>query len=117
MPRKPRHAAPPRLEALEDRLTPSGVSESFDSTPAGAIPAGWAQWSSSGAAAFAVSSARALSTPDGLGVSASASTLSARSWVSASQPADVQASAAVYLSSPIPAQVLARGSNLNTSTP
>jgi hypothetical protein len=95
----------------------SGLSESFDTTAVGALPTGWAQWSSTGQAAFAATSAQSLSPPNGLGMNAPSSSLAARAWVAAPQPADVQVSASVYLNTLIPAQVLARGSNLNGSTP
>jgi hypothetical protein len=95
----------------------SGVSESFDGTAAGALPAGWSQWSSTGQAAFAVTTAQAVSAPNGLAMTAASSSLAARAWVAAPQPADVQVSASVRLDSLIPAQVLARGSNLNGAAP
>jgi hypothetical protein len=93
-----------------------GVTESFDGTAVGALPAGWAQWSSTGQGAFAVTAAQSLSPPNGLAVTAASSSLAARAWVAAPQPADVQVSASVYLGTLIPAQVLARGTNLNGAT-
>jgi hypothetical protein len=108
------------LEELEPRLAPTGslgIEESFDTTAPGSLPAGWSQWSSTGANAFAVSSAQSLSPPNSLAISSSASGMNARSWVSIAQPANEEVSAAVYLSSLIPVEVLARGSNLNTATP
>src|SRR5262249_53560818 len=66
---------------------------------------------------FAVSSARAVSAPNGLAVTASLSTTAARAWFNTAQPADVQVSADVYLDTLIPAQVFARGSGLNTTAP
>ena len=107
------------LEMLEARLVPSGVpllQQSFDGTPIGALPSGWSQWSSNGSAAFAVSSAQPLSGPNGLASSA-ASNVSARAWAATAEPADVQATADVFVNDLTPAQVLARGSNLNTTTP
>jgi hypothetical protein len=112
---------PLRLEVLEPRETPSappGTVESFDTTPTGQLPAGWSQWSSTGTNAFAVSSSQALSAPNSLAVSSpTASGLNARSWLDTTQPADVQVSAAVYLNTPIPAEILARGTGLGTTTP
>jgi hypothetical protein len=106
---------------LEPRQAPSATpigSETFDTTPVGALPSGWAQWSSNGSAAFAVSTAQALSAPNGLTVSSGIiSSLAARTWVTAAAPADLQVSAAVYVSTLIPAQVFARGSGLATATP
>jgi hypothetical protein len=106
----------PGLEALEPRDVPSPLlTEAFDSTAVGALPAHWAQWSSTGSAAFAVTSSRALSAPHGLAVTTSASGLTARAWAASSLPANVSVSAAVYLDTAIPAQVLARGSGLSTA--
>jgi hypothetical protein len=108
------------LEVLEDRLTPSGstgLTESFDSTAVGSMPAGWSQWSSTGGNVFAVSSTLAYSAPNGLAMTASLSSTSARAWLTAQQPADVQVGADVFLNSLIPAQVFARGSNLNSTSP
>jgi hypothetical protein len=93
------------------------VSESFDTTAPGSLPAGWAQYTSNGSTAFAVSSAASLSPGNGLAMTAGVSGLSARAWLTAAQPADVQVTAAVFLNSLIPAQVLARGSGLDTATP
>ena len=111
----------PLLEALEPRDAPCaslGNGESFDSTPPGELPAGWSQWSSTGANAFAVSSDRALSVPNSLAASSPlASGLNARAWLDAAQPSDVQVDAAVYLDTSIPAEVLARGTGLDTTAP
>src|SRR5207302_4655931 len=106
----PLAAAPPPPPA-------QGVSEAFDTTAAGALPSGWAQYSNTGTAAFGVSASQALSPANALAVTAGTSGLSARAWLTAAQPADVQVSAAVYLNSLIPAQVLARGSGLAGTTP
>jgi hypothetical protein len=106
-----------RLEELEPRLAPAVSLETFDTTPLGALPANWSQWSS-GANAFAVSSSRSLSAPNSLAVSSpAASGLNARSWINTTQPANMQVSAAVYLNGPIPAEILARGAGLGTNTP
>jgi hypothetical protein len=90
--------------------------ESFDTTPVGSIPATWGQWNTS-ASTFAVSTARALSAPNGLESNATSSIADGRVWDGDPQPADVQVSAAVYLDSLIPARVFARGSGLNTASP
>lgn len=106
-----------RLEELEPRLAPAASLETFDTTPTGTLPANWSQWSS-GANAFAVSSSVALSAPNSLAVSSpAASGLNARSWIDTAQPANVQVSAAVYLNSLIPGEILSRGAGLNTNTP
>ena len=108
-----------RIEELESRLLLSGSSllqQSFDGTTAGSLPSGWSQWSNTGYTSFAVSSALALAGANGLASSGS-SNVAARAWAATSEPANVQVSAAVFVNGLTPAQVLARGSNLNTATP
>jgi hypothetical protein len=105
-------------ELLEGRLVPSGsatIQQSFDNTTAGSLPSGWAQWST-GAASFAVSTANPENGAAGL-ASSGASDVGARGWLATSEPANVQASAAVYLNALTGTQLLVRGSNLNTSSP
>ena len=114
------HPIPLRLEELEPRLAPTaslGIEESFDTTAPGSLPAGWSQWSSNGTNAFAVSSTQSLTPPNSLAISSSTSGLNARSWINTAQPANEDVSAAVYLNSLIPIEILDRGSNLNTTTP
>jgi hypothetical protein len=98
-------------------VTLPGATESFDGWPVATLPSGWAQWSSTGNSAFAISSALALSAPNGLAATASISSLAARAWVTSQQAADSQATAAIFLNTQIPAQVFLRGSNLNTAIP
>ncbi len=108
-----------RPEALEAREAPTvtpWAAEPFDK-PAGALPAGWSQWSSTGDTAFAVSPARPLHGAGALALTANLSTLAARSWLGAAVPADAQVSAAVYVDTLIPAQILARGRSLDTARP
>jgi hypothetical protein len=105
-------------ELLETRIVPTtAVRESFDGVLPGQLPLGWAQWGSTPDASFAVSYGQALSPADGLVGTAPTSSAVARAWVTQSLPADVQVSAALQLTSLIPAQVLARGSNLAGTTP
>jgi hypothetical protein len=115
---KARTTVIPCLEVLEPRQAPSTspwLVQTFDGTPLGHLPAGWSQWSNSGAAAFSVVS-EVGGTRD-LAANASTSTLSARTWVNTLPPVDVEASVNIYLNSLIPAEVLVRGSNLNTAVP
>jgi hypothetical protein len=101
---------------LEPReLLSAAISESFDSTPPGQLPAGWAQWGTPGAA-IAVTASASVSRPNALGVTGGTPD-SARAWYGTAQPADVQVSAAIDLTSLIPAQVFARGSGLNGTAP
>lgn len=115
-------ATPLWLEALETREAPCaslGTEQSFDTTATGSLPTGWSQWSSNaGTNAFAVSSAQSLSSPNSLAVSSpTASGLNARAWVNTAQSANEEVNADVYLNSSIPAEIIARGSGLNTTTP
>jgi hypothetical protein len=110
---------PLQLEELEPRLAPAapvGTLESFDTTTPGQLPSGWVQWSNTGASTFAVSSSQALSAPNTFAVSSpTGSGMNSRSWLTSSQSANMQVQAAVYLNSPIPAEVLARGTGLETA--
>ncbi len=92
------------------------IHESFDKTPAGGLPTGWRQWSNNGAVSFAITTDRFLSTPNAL-ASSGGSAVAARVWLDKPQAADIQASAAVFLNSLIPGQVLVRGTNLDTPAP
>jgi hypothetical protein len=114
-----RHRVIPRLESLETREAPSvtpWISQSFDTTSLGSIPAGWASWSN-GAGGFQVSTAHALSGSNGLTSSSSLSSADARAWSTTLSPANASASAAVFVDSLIPARVLVRGSGLDTNSP
>jgi hypothetical protein len=119
--RKTRRLATLCLEQLETRVTPTLTPyglEAFDTTSVGSLPPSWLQWSSTGRTAFSVSSNAAFSAPHSLAMDAGGfASLSGRAWFSASLSGDVQVSADVLLNSLIPAQVLARGLNLYTTTP
>jgi hypothetical protein len=113
---------PLQLEVLEPREAPCaslGTAETFDTTAVGSLPASWSQWSSSaGTNAFAVSSSQAQSAPNSLAVSSpTMSGLDARAWVNTVQSANEQVNADIYLNSSIPAEILARGTGLDTTTP
>jgi hypothetical protein len=95
----------------------STVSENFDTTAVGALPAGWSQFSSTGSTVFGVAAGPALSPPNSLAAVATISQTSAAAWLQAGQPNDVEVSAAVYVNTLIPAEIVARGSSLNTTTP
>ncbi|QDU23361.1 Ig-like domain-containing protein [Urbifossiella limnaea] len=92
------------------------VSQNFDATATGARPAGWSSWSADGSGVFTASAARANSPANGF-ASTGGSVSAARAWSDAALPADVDTSAALYLDGIIPAQVFARGTNLDTATP
>src|SRR5436853_5592320 len=98
--RSPRPAARLTVEPLEDRLCPS-LTEPFDTTPAGSLPAGWVQWGKTGEQPFAVSAAQTVAAPvspaNVLAATTNYSQLDARAWHAAGQPADVQVSTSVFL--------------------
>src|SRR5205085_9903413 len=103
---------------LEPRQAPSGtpwLTESFDLTPAGALPTGWLAWNSGGAS-VAVSSATGVAGSRSLAVGSTLSQAIAHAWYNVPATADAEVSASLYLNSLIPAQVIARGSNLNASS-
>jgi hypothetical protein len=91
--------------------------EGFDSTPLGRLPTGWDQWSTTGSSIFGVSSSRPLTGSHNLSSSVPTSGVKGRAWVALIEPADIQASADVFVDSLIPAQVLVRGKFLDTPTP
>jgi hypothetical protein len=92
-----------------------GSLESFDTTAAGSTPPGWASWSSNNTGSFTASPGRSLSGPNGF--VSSGNNVTSRSWLTTQEPANLEAGAALYLDSLIPARLFVRGRNLNTSTP
>src|SRR5262249_60627153 len=96
---------------------PSWPADSFDQTAVGALPAGWAQWTSTTPNAFAVSAAQFVSSPNSLAATAAASNIAARAWNTTPLPADAQATAGVFVNNLIPAQLFVRGQQLNTAAP
>jgi hypothetical protein len=119
----PRNKVVLKVEALEIREVPSStplnpapvvLTQSFDDTQVGRLPAGWAE--SSTGNGFIVSSVRALSGPHSLST-ADPNDQSARAWLNTAVPADAQTSASIYLNSIVPALVFARGTGLATDSP
>ncbi len=92
------------------------VKESFDTTNVGQQPAAWTVWTNQASAQVAVASQKSFDGPNALALSGAAAT-SARSWLKATQPADVQATAAVFTDTLIPATIFVRGSDLDTLRP
>ncbi len=107
------------LEFLETREAPSvtPLTETFDTTPLGQLPAGWQQWSNTGRTIFSVSDTRALSAAHSLASASTPDQVAARAWVAAPQEADVEVSVALYPNTSTAAQLIVRGSGLNTTTP
>jgi len=104
------------LETLEHREMPAAVPwivEPFQRGPVSGLPSGWSQWSSDGTPDFAVDT-----TAPGLGDQGrlrgvAPTGIIGRAWLNSGFAADVETSAAVYLSSAEPAQLFIRGRNLN----
>lgn len=92
------------------------VRSSFDDTASGTLPNGWVQWVVGQGSGFQTSAQQALSLPNSLSNSGG-SDHEARLWVSHFNASDAQVSAAVYLDSLTPAQIIIRGRNLDTPTP
>jgi hypothetical protein len=103
---------------------PSEV-ESFDGAALGTYPTGWSQARSDNAPqnppTFVIATPPAGITPlSGSQVLASivpSGHVSALAWNSTVQLADAAVSAGIYVNSPTPLQILARGSGLDTATP
>jgi hypothetical protein len=115
--RAAKYAGPVALDNFEILSAPVvSVTQNFDTTAVGARPTGWSGWSANGTGDFAASAARSVSTANGF-ASTGGSVSAARGWSDTVLPADVDASAAVYLDSLIPAQVFVRGTSLDSATP
>lgn len=82
------------------------LSESFDTTQVGTLPAGWSQWSSENWNSFSATADKSQSPANGLATSVQLSSASARAWYAQTEPADVRVSSEVYVSTLIPVQVL-----------
>src|SRR5262245_26064263 len=116
-------AAPLRVEALETREMPSTSPlsrvgllsrETFQSTALSALPNSWTQWTNDGP--VAVSAEQALTGTTGLAASG-VTGQTARAWANQRFSTDLKASVAVYVDSLIPAQLIIRGSSLDTANP
>jgi hypothetical protein len=100
-------------------LLPAGnsatISQTFDTTPVGQIPAGWSSFNTGGAGSFGAAATPSVS---GQGLTSSGmSTTVSRVWSETALPADVQASVSIDVNSLIPAQLFVRGSGLDGSAP
>ena len=109
------------VERLESREMPAAggwLVEPFQRGPVSGLPADWRQWSNQpGQPTFAVDRAGPGLGDQGRLVSDGTSGTVGRAWVTTPYAADVEASAAVFLSSLSPAQVFVRGQNPNGGTP
>ncbi len=107
------------LECLENRLAPSvtQISESFDTTATGQLPAGWTQWSSTGQTVFATSSQMADSGTHSLAARTTQDWVAAQAWYLTPEPADVEVSANLSTSNAESLALMARASGLTGMTP
>jgi hypothetical protein len=99
----------------KEPVGPVKIREAFDKTDRG-LPKGWSGWSNQRNNVFGVTDRKALSLPHGLAITGN-SGLSAQAWPARALPGDVQAGAAVFLNSLIPAQVFVRGAALKSPKP
>jgi hypothetical protein len=94
----------------------ASLLNNINSTPIGSLPSDWSSWTRNGIGGFQVAAEPAPSTSNGL-ASNGGSTAAARAWFNMQTYSDVQLSGSVYVDGLVPAQILVRGSDLNTSTP
>lgn len=113
-----RPAFRPDLVRLEARENPSAVwtDEGFDNLTAPALPAGWSNWASDGQTQYITSKLQTASGPNAL-ASLGNSSIQSRTWTTTSYPADYGAGASVRSNAPAALEVIARGSNLNSTAP
>lgn len=107
------------LERLEGREVPATTPwslETFEQTAPGLLPTGWQEHATPGATGFQATQNQALGSQTALATSGS-SAAEIRTWLNTALPADAQVSVNVYLDSLIPAQLIARGQNLDTEAP
>lgn len=112
---KPLEDEPSPFQTVAEPAAREVVEESFDDAATDRLPAGWHQWSSDGRPAFAVTGERSLSPTKALRTT-SGSNVANRVWTGR-PTTNVEVAVAVFLDSIIPAEVFARGANLNGTTP
>src|SRR5258706_8809832 len=108
-----------RLEQLESREVPATspwMVETFDQTAPGLLPDGWSVNNSDPNAALTGAPVQTLGAATALR-SNGTSNSETRAWSNIAVPADAQVSVNVFLDSLVPAQVFARGRNLDTDNP
>jgi len=91
--------------------------EPFQRTGPAGLPSGWAQWNNASTPLFAIDQAGQGLGGQGRLISSAASWNSSRAWLNTTFSSNIEASAAVYLTSAAPVQLLVRGSGLGTNTP
>ena len=92
--------------------------EPFQRASASGLPGGWSQWNSESAALIHQIDGAGTGLGDqGRLVSSASSVAAGRAWLNTKYSADLEVSAAVYLDTKVPVELLVRGARLNTSTP
>jgi Bacterial Ig domain len=103
-----------RIDDFTVRLPNASAESSFDGQPLGTQPPGWTSWNSSNESAIRIGGVGTFG--NGL-TSAGGSANVARIWMDEPFPSDVTVTAAILADSLIPAQVIARGRNLDGLQP
>ncbi|HLW67884.1 MAG TPA: hypothetical protein VKS79_21385 [Gemmataceae bacterium] len=106
------------VEKLEAREVPAASPwsvQTFAQATPGSLPSDWSQYSTD-SNGYQIASNASLTGGSAL-QSSGASVSTERAWLNAALPADAQVSATILADSLVPAQVIARGQNLDTSTP
>jgi hypothetical protein len=94
----------------------ASVTESFDTTAVGAVPANWWKWTTDATGAIGVTTVRSVSGTNGLSAGGSSRTIS-RTWHPDVQDANIRVSAAIFADTLSPSQIFLRASNLETVAP
>lgn len=84
--------------------------ERFDEAPGTTLPDGWAKWSGGPPGTIRTTEDQTFRIDGPSGVAT-------RVWLNRQQPADLQVSSSLYVDSLVPAQLFARGRNLNSTSP
>ena len=117
----PLRPIPLSVERLENRDLLSAGSwlvEPFQSGNSSGLPGGWSQWSSDALTpAFRIDAAGAGLGDQGRLLSSATSPASGRAWLNTVYSSNLEISAAVYLGTTIPIQLLVRGNGLGSATP
>ncbi|MFO0847455.1 MAG: Ig-like domain-containing protein [Gemmataceae bacterium] len=106
----------PRLDTLEAREVPAIIAEAFDQVRAPSLPAGWSQWSNTGADGYVTT--RITSADKGNSLASTGTTATeSRFWYADPVQADTTVSARLLSDSPAPELVIARGRSLGSKSP
>ncbi len=105
----------PRLDCLEAREVPAVIAEAFEQVRAPSLPAGWSQWSNTGADGYVTT--RITSADKGNSLASTGTTgTESRFWYADPVQADTTVSARLLSDSPAPELVIARGRSLGSKT-